>query len=346
VAFLRFIFPGLERYVAYFDRERDPEGSGLYDIENHYETGQEYMHRYLAVSEGADRENWGGVFRLKGVDVTVYLYELKKTLAWMAGHLQMEREIVEAFHTGAEKTRRAILEQMWDPELEMFFDVDPATHHRTLVKALTCFYPYMTDIVSERHLAGLKRHLFNPKEFWTPFPCPSSSADDPYFSAEGEWKGERKNCPWNGRVWPMTNSHIATVLALCAVRFDDAELRRRSSAFIGKFVGMMFSGPRAPNCYEHYNPVTGEPSLYRGVNDYQHSWVNDLILGTIAGVRVENGEIVVQPSGVTWCEVRNLVIRGMDVRIRKDRSGLRVRCNGRNLPPESGGRVTIKAAGV
>jgi hypothetical protein len=61
---------------------------------------------------------------------------------------------------------------------------------------------------------------------------------------------------------------------------------------------------------------------------------------------VENGEIVVQPSGVTWCEVRNLVIRGMDVRIRKDRSGLRVRCNGRNLPQESGGRVTIKAAGV
>src|SRR2546429_4324554 len=28
-----------------------------------------------------------------------------------------------------------------------------------------------------------------------------------------EWKGKRHNCPWNGRVWPMTNSHIIEALA-------------------------------------------------------------------------------------------------------------------------------------
>ena len=48
---------------------------------------------------------------------------------------------------------------------------------------------------------------------WTTYPVPSSSADDPFYNADGLWKGERKNCPWNGRVWPMTNSHIAEVLA-------------------------------------------------------------------------------------------------------------------------------------
>jgi len=82
--FLRDAYAGLSRYVRYFDRERDEEISGLYDIDNHYETGQEYMRRYTAVNPDADRENWGEVFRLKGVDVTVYLYDLKRALARVA----------------------------------------------------------------------------------------------------------------------------------------------------------------------------------------------------------------------------------------------------------------------
>ena len=80
--FLREVYPGFKRYAQYFDRERDDEASGLYDIDNHYETGQEYMHRYTAVNPDADRRHWGEVFRLKGVDVTVYVYELKRTLAY------------------------------------------------------------------------------------------------------------------------------------------------------------------------------------------------------------------------------------------------------------------------
>ena len=53
--------------------------------------------------------------------------------------------------------------------------------------------------------------------------------DDPYFDAEADWKGKRTNCPWNGRVWPMTNSHVADALAHAA-RTLACELRPAAAA--------------------------------------------------------------------------------------------------------------------
>ncbi len=294
--YLVSVYDGLKKYASYFDHERDEEVSGLYDIDNHYETGQEFMHRYTAVDPNADKDNWGEVFRLKGVDVTVYIYELKRALAHVAEMLG-EPDDVELWTIEADKVKNAILTKMWDPKEEMFFDINPKTGDRTRVKTATCFYPYFTDIVDESHLPGLKRHLLNPKEFWTPFPVPSTSVDDETFSATPEWMGKRMNCPWNGRVWPMTNSHIAEALAACSIRFDDTLLRKKTAEFISKYVHMMFfeGDPRRPNCFEHYNPFTGKPSIYRGIDDYQHSWVNDLIIKYVCGIRPDEFSVTIDP---------------------------------------------------
>ena len=320
-ALVEQLYEPFKRYAEYFDRERDPERYGLYDIHNHYETGQEYMSRYLAVSADADRVHWGKRFRLKGVDVTVYLYELKRTLAEMAAQLGRDEE-AQAWRAGAEKIKQAVLEHMWDPQQEMFFDVNPAEMSRTRVKAAACFYPYFTDIVSRVHLPGLERHLFNPQEFWTPFPAPATSADDPYFSATPEWKGKRMNCPWNGRVWPMANSHLAEALGQAAIRFEDEALRLRTADFITRFVRMLFfdRDPRRPNGFEHYHPFTGKPSLYRGIDDYQHSWVVDLLVRYLCGVRPEPGAVVVDPFpfDVEGFEIDALPVQGHTLKVARD----------------------------
>jgi hypothetical protein len=318
LAYLEGVYEGLKKYVSYFDKERDEEVSGLYDIDNHYETGQEYMHRYTAVNPKADQEQWGEVFRLKGVDVTVYLYELKRALSAVAEKLGKSDE-ADLWRIEGDRIRSAVLEKMWDPNEEMFFDVDPVNAQRTLVKAATCFYPYFTDIVDESHLHGLKRHLLSKKEFWTPFPVPSSSADDEFFSSSPTWKGTRMNCPWNGRVWPMTNSHIAEALASAAITFSDAALRKKTAEFITRFVKMMFfdGNPNRPNSFEHYNPVTGKPSVYRGIDDYQHSWINDLILKYVCGIRPEEFSVIIDPFpfDIDLVTVDNVMIRGRCIRV-------------------------------
>jgi selenocysteine lyase/cysteine desulfurase len=322
--FLAEAYTGLTAYARYFDRERDEEVSGLYDIDNHYETGQEYMRRYLAVDPQADRQHWGEVFRLKGVDVTVYIYELKRALAAAARKLGRGAE-GELWDLEADRTKEAVRNMFWDPEEEMFFDVNPATGQRTHVKAAVCFYPYFTDIVDAAHLRGLKRHLLNPREFWTPFPAPSSSADDPTFSAEPRWKGTWMNCPWNGRVWPMTNSHIAEALAEAALRFNDRQLKRKAAEFIAKYIAMMFhdGDPKRPNAFEHYNPFTGAPSIYRGIDDYQHSWIVDLIITYVCGIRPDDAGVTIEPLpfGLTHLFIDNVVVRGhrLSLRLRGER---------------------------
>jgi hypothetical protein len=83
-AWLEKIYEPLSRYVLYFDKERDPDRTGLYDVINHWETGMEFMSRYQEVDADADKSSQ---FRLKGLDATVYIYQLLETLGWAAGVL-------------------------------------------------------------------------------------------------------------------------------------------------------------------------------------------------------------------------------------------------------------------
>ncbi len=326
--FLGAVYPALAGYADWLQRERDAEESGLIDVIDQHETGQEYMSRYLAVSPEADSERWENRIRLKGVDATVYAYGLQRALARIAARLNRPGDAAR-WSSVAERTRTAVRELMWDPTSGMFADVDPRDSSRTEVKAAVCFYPYATDIVTVDQIPGLRRHLLNPSEFWTRYPVPSTSADDPYYSPDAEWKGKRHNCPWNGRVWPMANSHVAEAIGRAAVEYD-AKLRGVAAEFIHRFIEMMFQegDPARPNCYEHYNPETGEASLYRGFDDYQHSWVNDLIVRYVAGFRPGEGDaftIDPFPFGLESLRLTGLPYRGRRVDIEMEGDSVQVR---------------------
>jgi hypothetical protein len=255
----------------------------MVDVVNHYETGQEYMSRYQAVDPEADRRGWQPGTALKGVDVTVYAYRLWRALERLAAE-DAPADAPE-WRGRAEGAARALAERMWDPERGLFSDVDPATGQRTGVKAAVCFYPYLTDLMDAAWVPGFGRHLFDPHEFWTPLPVPSSSVDDPLFDPDARWKGRRHNCPWNGRVWPMTNAHVCDALAN-VVRAHRPDWAPRLGHLLRRWLRMMTFGgdPDRPNCFEHYHPFTGRPSEYRGVDDYQHSWLVDLIVSHVMGV--------------------------------------------------------------
>ena len=331
--FLGKIYDSLSRYARYFDAERDPEGCGLYDIINHMETGQEYSSRYLFVNPDADKTI---PIRLKGVDVTVYIYNLQRALAWMAGELG--KDDGAAWDAAADKTKAAILTHMWDADTQFFYDCAPDTLQRSTVKAATGFYPFLADIAGAEH-AGAFAHLFNPAEFGTPYPVPSLSADDPYYSAEGEWKGTRLVCPWNGRAWLMTNSHVADALCQTAQNVS-ADLTQNAVDFLRRFVTMLFTDGdvERPTSYEYYNPITGQAPYFRGTDDYMHSWISDLILRYVAGIQPQaNGHLRVAPLpfDLDYFTVERLKIRGHDVRVtwRKDehataRKGLTVYVDG------------------
>ena len=313
IDFLKKVYPSLVKYTEFFDKERDTEHSYLYDVIDQMETGQEFMTRYTSVDEKADLQMESSGIRLKGVDATCYQYGIRKALSFIAKKLRKESES-KKWKEETAKIKKAVLKYMWEKDEEMFFDVNPENWKRTNIKAAVCFYPYIYEIADESHLNGLKKHLFNKDEFWTSYPVPSTALNEPLSSPFGEWKEKRMNCPWNGRVWPMTNSHIAEALVNVASKYDES-LKEKAGWFIKRTIEMMFSGGdlKYPNTFEHYNPHSGKPCLYRGVNDYQHSWIVDLIIKYICGIQPQlDGTLIVDPLplGLKYLKIDNVPIKG------------------------------------
>ena len=335
-AFIAELYPAMARFADWLVRARDADGTGMFDVVDQFETGQEFMSRYQAVDSDADRHGWENRIRLKGIDVTVYAYVLLRTLERHAARGGGDAPKWKALAT---RTRDAVRDEMWDADAGMFSDVRPDGAGRTGVKAAVCFYPYFTDIVDESHVKGLKQSLLNPRLFWSDFPVPSSSLDDPLFSAEAEWKGKRHACPWNGRTWPMTNSHMVEALA-AASRLGAPTLRKHTGDLIKRFARMMFHDGdlKRPNCFEHYNPFTGQASVYRGIDDYQHSWVADLILQYVAGVRPHANGVTIDPFP---CGLEQLTLTGVRIRGRT----LEVRIVGDRFTVISGGDRIESALG-
>ena len=342
-AFLTRSYEGLVRYADWLDSTRDTEQCGMYDIVNHFETGQEFMSRYQAVDPNADQAGWRNDLRLKGIDVTVYGYQLKSALATLASRLGFADDAIR-WSTGAERIGSAILGVMWDESTGMFSDVNPKTNTHTNVKAAVCFYPLLTDLVNDDIVHRLLDHLKDPKEFATSFPVPSSSMDDPLFDSYATWKGKRHNCPWNGRTWPMTNSHIVEGL-LRQWHRGRREVGPYAADLLTRYVRMMFhdGDPTRPNCYEHYNPTTGRPSMYRGIDDYQHSWVLDLLIRGVAGLEPRSDHILIDPLPIDVDEVRleGARIRGKTVDVVRHGHMVEVTVDGSSYQTPVGTPLTI-----
>jgi hypothetical protein len=282
--------------------ERDREESGLFDIAR---DDRSLEPRTTAAVTG----------RIKGIDGSVYAYRMFRWLERSAARAGGDDA---KWKTLAERTRDAMREKMWNPETELFSDVDAKTFAHTGVKHARCFLPYATDIADASHTGGFEKHLLNAAEFFTAFPVPSLSADDPRFSAEGMWKSRRAGEPWNGRAYPAVNAEIVDALAHAA-RTHAPRLREQAAALLRRFVRMMFHDGELHrvNSYEHYNPSTGHASLYRGMDDMQHAWLNDLIIRHVMGIEVGEDTMTIDPLpfALEYAEICGLKVRGKSVDI-------------------------------
>ncbi len=281
--------------------ERDREASGLFDIARDDKS--------LELRAPAD-----GGGRIKGIESSVYAYRLFR---WLERSARADGEKAK-WKSLADTTRDAIRQRMWNPAAGLFSDVDAKSFERATVKHARCFLPYGTDIAEAEHTAGLVKHLLSPAEFLTEFPVPSLSTDDPRFSAEGEWKSRRAGEPWNGRTHPEITAEIVDAVAHAA-REHSPELREATVTLLRRFVRMMFRDGELHlvNSFEHYNPITGHASYYRGMDDVQHAWLIDLIIRHVAGVNANDRGITIDPLpfGLDLAEITGLTVRGKTISV-------------------------------
>jgi hypothetical protein len=256
------------------------------------EVAQAWSPRFFTTD---DRGEAASPICIKGVDATVYAYQLFRALAHMALRLERVAE-AEAWQTAAETTGEAILGELWAPDLGLFTDIDLSSGKHTNVKSVVGFYPLLTDLLDDEKVTRLLAHLSDPTTFATPFPVPSCSVDDPRYSPEGIWAGERRGAPWNGRVSPTANCHVAEGLLRQWHRGNE-DVGVTAAALLARSVRMMSfrQNPERPNSFEHYNPITGHPSLFRGTDDHRHGWIADLLIRGVTGVQPTEEALVVHP---------------------------------------------------
>lgn len=322
---LRRVYPSLHAYFGYLKDVRSADGSMLVDVWNHWETGQEYSRRYQEASPDADQ--WVEI-RLKGIDASTYFYELARALALISEILEEDSSVAREYNEYAERIKVAIKTYCRDPSMTdpFYFDSYAGKLSPIRVKAAVGFYPFMSDLADKDDAYILDSSLLSSADFWTAFPVPSLARSDPSFSSTSEWKGARRNCAWNGRVWPMLNSHI--IEALCNWgRAVDRKYLEWAGEMLYKTIRMMFYTDTAefPNSLEHYNPHTGAGSAYRGIDDYQHSWIVDLYVTKLAGIEpMLDSKIVVDPLdfGLKWFELRDAWVKGHRVTVTWNADGL------------------------
>ena len=302
---VRELYPRLALHARWLIAERDEGETGLFDA--------------------------GAKGRLKGVQATVYAYSLLRALerfATRAGDTGREAE----WRGHAERTAAAVRETMWDADAGVFSDVDTASRRRTGRPSAASFFPYATDLATAEHIAGLERTLLDPARFWTEFPVPSLPLGDPRFNARGEHAGRRRAAPFNGRVWPHANSHLVEALGRAAIAHAP-HLRTATAQLLHRFVRMMFHDGvlHGANCHEHYNPITGHASRYRALDDVQQSWVVDLVVQYVLGVRPHDGGVTVDPFpfGLESAELTGLNVRGISLDVRVEGERVLVSVDGR-----------------
>lgn len=95
-----------------------------------------------------------------------------------------------------EKLTSIINEKLWDEETGFYYDLW-SCDEKNMVKTIGSYWGLLADVVPANRIERFVAHLENEAEFKRPNRVPTLSADNEYYSADGNY--------WCGSVWAPTN---------------------------------------------------------------------------------------------------------------------------------------------
>lgn len=240
-------YESLDRYDKWFRNQRDKDNDQLMAYVDYLESGwdnsmrwdepqrlfndnpEKYLEKYEQIRMAP----------VEAIDLNCLIYLQRKTLSKIAKNLGLEND-AEKYQQLAETTAKRVRELMWDEETDFYYDIYEEEHKIIGVKTPAAFLTLYAGIATQQQAEKLVKHLLHPKEFWTLFPLPTVSADNPNYDPEGYWRGRS----WINIAW-----------------FTYHGLRRygyqREATALAQRVADIMS--QKPSCNENYNSQTGEP---------------------------------------------------------------------------------------
>jgi len=248
---------------------------------SHYATGMEFQPSWFYF-DNYDLKKETPIGR---VDYTAYYYANARDMAEILRELGQDNE-ADKFDRLAERTKRAMENQMWDDESQFFYSVKADTGQKAMVKEVIGIYPF-SFVLPDKSKTGAFKTILDTEEFWGPWPVTSCTKKCPMYTPKV------KLCNWNGPVWPHAQSLVAYALAN-AIRVYKAPIvdEAKLYEFLDAYTKIHYEDKgtwKQPNIKEEANVDDGQ--MY-GCPDYFHSTYIDLIITLVAGLVPRNDDTV------------------------------------------------------
>jgi len=269
-AFFKEILPKVERYSAWLETNRDPDGDHLISIISPYESGLDYCPHFDETvgfyARDTNRRKLARLefsYRMMDLKNKLHGYNSKKILA--LGYYDVEDVMMNVVYGASLKSigrlfeiqgkqekaisfyekSRAVTKSLISKCLHddgLFYSVWGKKEKKLFVKTFVSLMPIMLEDMPQSIIETLvKRHLTNATEFWPPYPIPGVALDEPTFDpAENRFI-------WRGPTWMNINWFIVRGLRHHGYNEIADEIVEKSKTLIER------SGFR-----EYFNPLTGE----------------------------------------------------------------------------------------
>jgi len=209
-AFLEQAYRACARWDDWLARYRDRHDTGLVELFCVYDTGHDNSTRFIDFcrelpnecpapdnpqASATDRGDAKVCKPAPGLpwyapDLSATLYGGRMALAEMATEMG-DLAAAAQWQEKAEKTRLAIMAQLFDPETACFYD-RTATGELNRIRCDS-----LTRVLGEKVVDQIlfeeifERHILDPEGFWPAYPLPSVAVSDPHFHfvAKNNWGG-------------------------------------------------------------------------------------------------------------------------------------------------------------
>ncbi|MCM8808006.1 MAG: hypothetical protein NC926_08740 [Candidatus Omnitrophica bacterium] len=296
---LKEFLPALIRFDRYLEKYRMEKGLVYLKVPG--ESGWDNSRRYIPEPPFIQRNS--PLIKenryIFSPDFNLYIYLGRYLIKKMAKELNCEDILKE--YEKREKVLKKEIEKMWDENIGLYLDMY-IDEEKIFVKTPGGMIPMLGFIPDENKKKKILKHLLNPKEFWTNYPIPTLSLDDPYFNSLDEYQSY-----WNGRVWPNINWLIIESL----IRNNFLEIGKE---LIEKTINLCIATGE-PNCYENYNPFTGFP--YSTHNIFNYGWggiFNDILIRRVCGIQIDGRNNIIFFAPFWHSELKNFEIRNITLR--------------------------------
>jgi hypothetical protein len=207
--------PRLRRYLQYWLEDMDGNRNGLSEWMSAPHTGMDNQHERAGF--------WLDRFS-EGVDLNCYLVRELQAFAQLCRLAGRADWAAEFSAKSAEQARR-VRDMLWDEADGFFYDgnarfgeefksrqtgwgaLNYPNEPRIRVKSASAFTALWCGVATpEQARRMVYEHLFNPREFWAPFPVSTLARSERWYSRD--MLPSDMGCNWRAKTWISTNYMI------------------------------------------------------------------------------------------------------------------------------------------